>query len=149
MATIAFAVLCVYISFCLLFWQGQWQLVFKPSRTVSSTPASVGLKHTEIAFDTTETGVPQLHGWWIPAETDTPKTLLFMHGSAGSLADTLPRLQALHSLGVNLFAFDYRGFGNSQNIHPSERSTYEDAEAAWHYLTETRHLAPSDLCSTA
>ena len=24
--------LCVYITFCLLFWQGQWQLVFKPSR---------------------------------------------------------------------------------------------------------------------
>ncbi len=142
---IAFAVLCVYITFCLLFWQGQWQLVFKPSRNVPSTPASIGLRFSEIAFDTTETGIPQLHGWWIPADQATAKTLLFMHGGAGSLSDTLPQLQALHGLGVNLFAFDYRGFGNSQNMHPSERTTYEDADAAWRYLTQTRRIPASAI----
>jgi alpha/beta superfamily hydrolase len=42
---------------------------------------------------------------------------------------------------MNIFAFDYRGFGKSVNMHPSERSTYEDADAAWRYLTETRHLS--------
>ena len=31
------------------------------------------------------------------------------------------------------------------NIHPSEKSTYEDADAAWRYLTETRHLSPSTI----
>lgn len=103
------------------------------------------MRYSEVDFDTTETGVPQLHGWWIPADHDTPRTLLLMHGSAGSLSNTLPQLQALHSLGVNVFAFDYRGFGNSQSIHPSEQSTYEDADAAWHYLTETRRLPASAI----
>ena len=46
---------------------------------------------------------------------------------------------------MNIFAFDYRGFGKSVNIHPSQASTYEDADAAWRYLTDTRHLSPSAI----
>jgi pimeloyl-ACP methyl ester carboxylesterase len=147
-ATLLLAVLCVYITFCLLFWQGQWQLVFKPSRTITATPASLGLKYDEIRFDSTETGILQLDGWWIPAEAGAPyaaNTLLFLHDGSGSLSDALPQLQILHHLGLNIFAFDYRGFGKSINVHPSEKSTNEDAEAAWRYLTDTRHLAASAI----
>src|ERR1700684_3257731 len=145
-ATVLWARLCVYATLCLLFWQGQWQLVFQPSRTVTATPASVGLKYDEIRFDSTETGVLQIDGWWIPADrSPSTSTLLLLHDGAGSLSDTLPQLQALHQLGLNIFAFDYRGFGKSVNIHPSQASTYEDADAAWRYLTDTRHLTPSAI----
>jgi pimeloyl-ACP methyl ester carboxylesterase len=145
-ATLLLAALCVYATFCLLFWQGQWQLVFKPSRTVRATPDSVGLKYDEIRFDSTETGVLQLDGWWIPADhSASTSTLLFLHDGSGSLSDTVAQLQTLHQLGLNIFAFDYRGFGKSVNIHPSEGSTYEDADAAWRYLTDTRHLGPSAI----
>jgi pimeloyl-ACP methyl ester carboxylesterase len=145
-ATLLLAAFCVYATLCLLFWQGQWQLVFKPSRTVTATPDSVGLKYDEIRFDSTETGILQLDGWWIPADgSASTSTLLLIHDGAGSLSDTLPQLQALHRLGLNIFAFDYRGFGKSVNIHPSQASTYEDADAAWRYLTDTRHLTPSAI----
>jgi pimeloyl-ACP methyl ester carboxylesterase len=145
-AMILLAALCVYATFCLLFWQGQWQLVFKPSRTLTATPSSVGLKYDEIRFDSTETGILQLNGWWIPAESSaSSSTLLFLHDGSGSLSDTVPQLQALHQLGLNVFAFDYRGFGKSVDIHPSQASTYEDADAAWRYLTDTRHVSPSAI----
>lgn len=147
-ATLLLAVLCVYGTMCLLFWQGQWQLVFQPSPTITATPASAGLKYDEIRFDATETGILQLSGWWIPADPNAPyaaDTLLFLHGGSGSLSATLPQLQVLHKLGMNLFAFDYRGFGSSVKIHPSEKSTCDDADAAWRYLTDTRHLAPSTI----
>jgi uncharacterized protein len=145
-ATLLFAVFCVYVTFCLLFWQGQWQLVFKPSRTITATPASAGLKYDDIRFDSTETGVLQLDGWWIPANNQAAaNTLLYLHDGSGSLSDTVPELEALHQLGNNIFAFDYRGFGKSVSMHPSEASTYEDADAAWRYLTDTRHLAPSSI----
>ena len=145
-ATLLLAALCVYASLCLLFWQGQWQLVFKPSRNVTATPDSVGLKYDEIRFDSTETGVLQLDGWWIPADGPaSTRTFLLLHDGSGSLSDTVPQLQALHQLGLNIFAFDYRGFGKSVNIHPSQASTYEDADAAWRYLTDTRHLSPSAI----
>jgi pimeloyl-ACP methyl ester carboxylesterase len=143
-AVLLLAAVCVYATFCLLFWQGQWQLVFHPSHALTATPASAGLAFDEIRFDATETGTLQLAGWWIPAE-QAGKTVLLLHDGDGSLSDTIPQVQALHSLGLNVFAFDYRGFGNSVNIHPSEASTYADADAAWSYLTETRHLAPSGI----
>lgn len=147
-ATLGLAVVCVYIAFCLLFWQGQWQLVFKPSRIITATPANAGLKYDEIGFDATETGTLQLNGWWIPAEGNAPyaaDTLLLLHNGSGSLSNTVPQLLALHGLGVNILAFDYRGFGKSVTIHPSEASTYEDADAAWRYLTDTRHVSPSSI----
>src|SRR5271156_4159067 len=147
-ATIGFAAFCVYVTFCLLFWQGQWQLVFKPSRSITATPATAGMTFDEISFDATETGILQLNGWGIPAEPSAPyaaETLIFLHGGSGSLSDTLPRLQALHNLGINVFAFDYRGFGKSLDVHPSQATTYEDADAAWRYLTDTRHVSPSHI----
>ncbi len=55
------------------------------------------------------------------------------------------QLKTLHSLGINIFAFDYRGFGQSLNTHPSETRTYEDADAAWNYLTDIRHLDPRSI----
>ena len=144
-ASIGLAMLCVYLTFCLLFWQGQWQLVFKPSPAITSTPSSVGLKYDEIQFDATETGILQLNGWWIPADQPSTQTLLLLQGNSGNLSGTLPQLQILHQLGMNIFAFDYRGFGKSRNLHPSEKSTYEDADAAWNYLTGTRHLSASTI----
>jgi uncharacterized protein len=147
-ATLALAVVCVYVAFCLLFWQGQWQLVFKPAPAITATPASIGLKYDDIAFDATESGVLQLNGWWIPAGNPAPyaaDTLLFMHDGAGSLSTTVPQLLALHQLGINIFAFDYRGFGKSVHLHPSEASTNDDADAAWNYLVDTRHLPPSSI----
>jgi pimeloyl-ACP methyl ester carboxylesterase len=147
-ATLGLAAVCVYLTFCLLFWQGQWQLVFHPSHSITATPASVHLAYDEISFDATETGVLQLKGWWIPATPDAPyaaNALLFLHDGAGSLSDPVPKLLALHNLGINIFAFDYRGFGKSVNLHPSEASTDEDADAAWRYLTETRHFSPSSV----
>ncbi len=147
-ATLALAVVCVYIAFCLLFWQGQWQLVFKPTPAITATPASIGLKYDDISFDATETGILQLNGWWIPAgntSSSATGTLLFIHDGSGSLSSTVPQLLALHQLGINIFAFDYRGFGKSVQLHPSEASTNADADAAWNYLVDTRHLPASRI----
>jgi pimeloyl-ACP methyl ester carboxylesterase len=148
LAVIGCAFVFAYLTLCLLFYQGQWQIVFHPSRTVSTTPASVGVKYDDIRFDYTGTGISQLDGWWIPAEPGSPHaglTLLFLRDGRGSLSDNVPQLKTLHSLGVNVFAFDYRGFGNSANDHPSEQRVYEDADAAWAYLTGIRHLGPKSI----
>lgn len=143
LVTMAAAVVCVYATLCLLFYQGQWQFLFHPSRNVTSTPASLALDWTEIHFDTTDAGVPRLDGWWIPAPTGgryAADTVLYLHDGHGSLSDTLPALTSLHALGINVFAFDYRGFGKSTAAHPTERLATADATAAWTYLTDLRHI---------
>jgi len=148
LGAVALAAVCTYLTLCLLFYQGQWQVVFHPTRTITSTPASVGLKYDAISFDYTGTGVAQLVGWWIPADADSRygnRTLLFLHDGRGSLSDVTAQLKTLHSLGINIFAFDYRGFGQSTDTHPSEQRVYEDADAAWNYLTDIRHLDPKSI----
>jgi uncharacterized protein len=142
LTALAFAAVCAYGALCMLFYQGQWQLVLHPSKTITTTPASQGLKFDEIHFYATETGLPQLNGWWIPAATDarwSKSTLLYLHGGSGSLSDCVDDLATLHALGINIFAFDYRGYGRSAAGHPDEKRMTEDTEAAWSYLTDTRH----------
>jgi hypothetical protein len=142
------AIVCAYLALCLLFYQGQWQIVFHPAPTITKTPATVGLRFDDIRFNYTETGKPQLDGWWIPSEAGgkySTHTLLYMHGANGSLSDTVDQLKRLHSLGINVFAFDYRGFGWSDKTHPSEQRVYEDSDAAFAYLTDTRHIDSKNI----
>jgi hypothetical protein len=146
--TFLLAAFCAYGALCLLFYQGQWQLLFHPSHTISATPASAGLAFDDLRFDVTESGVPQLDGWWIPAAGDAPyaaDTVLYLHDARGSLSDTVPALATLHRLGINVFAFDYHGFGRSAGAHPTERLASGDAVAAFSYLTDTRHLAAHSI----
>src|SRR5271168_5647592 len=48
---VALAAVCTYLTLCLLFYQGQWQIVFHPVRSITATPATVGLKYDAINFD--------------------------------------------------------------------------------------------------
>jgi pimeloyl-ACP methyl ester carboxylesterase len=142
------AVICAYAALCLLVYQGQWQLVLHPSAAIARTPASQGLKFDDIRFDYTETGSPRLDGWWVPADTDarwSASTILYLHGGDGSLSGTVDDLGTLHSIGINVFAFDYRGYGRSAGPKPREKHMREDAEAAWSYLSDTRHIAPKSI----
>jgi uncharacterized protein len=146
--TIAAAVLCYWGAICLLFWQGSWQLLYHPNARVAHTPAEAGLSFDDIAFAVTESGQPLLTGWWIPANPATPQgrfTVLYLHGGDGNLGDTVAALTALHTAGVDVFAYDPRGYGQSVFTHPSEASLREDAESALAYLTGARHVAPSSI----
>jgi pimeloyl-ACP methyl ester carboxylesterase len=141
---IAAAALCAWGALCLTFWQGSWQLLYHPQAAVVRTPANVGLAFDDLPFAATEAGLPQLHGWLIPAAPGarySRYTVLYLHGANGNLGDTLDELARLHNSGLNVFAFDYRGYGQSRPIHPSEAHWREDAEWALQYLTGTRHIS--------
>jgi uncharacterized protein len=137
----------LYFAIALLFWQGQWQLIFHPSHLVAATPANAGVPFDEVRFDSTETGQTLLDGWWIPAapQTEAAKsahnvTILYLHDARGSLSDALPDILALHAFGVSVFAFDPRGYGKSEWARPSEARWRDDAEAALAYLASLRHV---------
>lgn len=152
--TLAFiaAGFCTYIALCLLFYQGQWQMLFHPSRTISATPASAGVPYRDVRFDVTSEGIPRLDAWWIPATASsatpspwTADTILYLHASRGSLSTAVPGLARLHTLGINIFAIDYQGFGLSRGRHPTERLVDDDSVAAWRYLTAARNIAPQHI----
>ena len=149
LAAIAIAVpgaaLCAWAVLCLLFWQGSWQLLYHPTSGIARTPASAGLAFDPVAFATTDTGATQLQGWWISATSPARYTVLYMHGADGNLGDTLSDLALLHGAGVNLLAFDYRGYGQSRFVHPSESNWRQDSEWALQYLVATRHIDPRTI----
>ena len=72
-------------------------------------------------------------------------TVLYLHGQDGNLSNAVDDLAFLHSIGLNVFAFDYRGYGQSQFAHPSEAHSLEDAGFALTYLTQTRHIPPNAI----
>jgi uncharacterized protein len=142
-ATLAAAAACAWLTLCILYWQGSWQLLYHPTSVVARTPASVGLAFDPVAFAATEDGEPVLKGWWIPAAPGADYsryTVLYLHGQTGNLGDCVDGLAALHVAGVNILAFDYRGYGQSLFAHPSEARWRQDAEWALEYLTATRHV---------
>jgi pimeloyl-ACP methyl ester carboxylesterase len=138
------AAFCAWAVLCLLFWQGSWQLLYHPTSAVSRTPAAIALPFNPVGFAPTDTGAPQLQGWWI-AVPSPRYTALYLHGADGNLGNTLDTLANLHNAGLNVLAFDYRGYGQSLFAHPSEARMSQDAESALAYLSATRHIDPRTI----
>jgi pimeloyl-ACP methyl ester carboxylesterase len=141
------ALALAWLALCLLYWQGNWQLLYHPKSEITRTPASAGLAFEAINFAATETGVTQLTGWWIPAPNAT-RTILYLHGADGNLSDTVDALAALHAQNLSIFAIDYRGYGKSLPIqagHPNEKQLRQDAEWALTWLTLTRNIPAKSI----
>jgi len=138
------AIICGYLSLCLLFYQGQWQLVLHPTHSSDKPQPTQNL----IRFGPDETALPQLTGLWIPSDSAAryaTTTILFLPSGDGSLADAKPTLDRLHNLGLNVFAFDYRGYGFSAATNPNNLRMSQDAESAWQYLTTSRAIPASHI----
>ena len=142
---IAAAGACAWLTLCFLFWQGSWQLLYHPTSAVTRTPASLDLTFDPVAFATTEAGQSRLKGWWIAGQPEGRFTAIYLHGASGNLGDTVEALKTLHDTGINVLAFDYRGYGQSAFAHPGEAHWREDAESAIDYLIHTRHIPQASI----
>ncbi|HSM20304.1 MAG TPA: alpha/beta hydrolase [Hyphomicrobiales bacterium] len=134
-----------YAALAALLFLVQSHLVYfpnMPSRALQATPESVGLASESVAFAAKD-GVP-LHGWFLPGPEGARGTLLFCHGNAGNISHRLDPLKLFHELGLSVFIFDYRGFGESAGS-PSEQGTYLDAEAAWRHLVDERGIPSGEI----
>ena len=119
----------------------QPSMTFYPHATLNQTPMEWGLVYEDV-FLATEDNV-RLHGWYLPHQ-GSRKTLLFFHGNAGNISHRAASVEIFHRLGLNVFIFDYRGYGKSQG-KPDEDGLYEDARAAWRYLTDERGVGQDDI----
>ncbi len=133
-----------YGAMLLYVFLAQARLLYLPNFAgdkLIATPARLGLTFEDVRFEAAD-GIT-LHGWYIPAPA-ARGTLLFMHGNAGNISHRLESIERFHRLGLNVFIFDYRGYGESAG-HPTEKGTYLDARAAFNWLTQVRGMDASDL----
>ena len=71
---------------------------------------------------------------WLKAADPGAPAVLYLHGARWNLTGSVTRIERWRKLGFNVLAIDYRGFGQSTDVVPSETLAYEDADAAWDYL---------------
>ena len=139
---IVITVTAAYCVLCLLLFFFQSHLIYfsQIGREDFVTPQQAGMDYQEIKINSAG---EELHGWFVPAP-QARGVVLFFHGNAGNISHRLDYLRMFRELGFSVLIFDYRGFGKSSG-EPSEIGTYQDAEAAWNYLVETRRVAPSSI----
>jgi fermentation-respiration switch protein FrsA (DUF1100 family) len=79
-------------------------------------------------------GGNKLYGYWVASSKNySGKTILYCHGNKNNIDNYWDRVMLLHKLGVNVFVFDFRGFGMSEG-QSSETGLHEDGIAAYNYI---------------
>ncbi len=131
----------LYIGIVLYFYFFQSHFVYHPKKNIFNTPDALGLEFEDIKY--TAPGKSTITGWFIPTK-NAKYTMLYCHGNAGNIATHLDHIYAISKIGVNIFIFDYQGYGNTAG-KPSEENTYQDAETAWAFLIKEKKISPNNI----
>lgn len=140
---VARLVFLVIIIFFLWLYIRYFELrsIYYPTRTLEATPADIGLTYEEVNFRSGDR--VELNGWFIPSP-GARATLLFCHGNAGNISHRLEFIDIFRRMGLDVFIFDYRGYGRSRG-RPGEKGTYLDGVAAYCYLVSQKGAAPEKI----
>jgi hypothetical protein len=133
----AVVVVLIFGFFLLRFFEKK-NLYF-PLKEIETTPADIHLEFEDISL-TTDDRV-QITGWFVSSDKSRG-VVLFCHGNGGNISHRLEKIKILNNIGLDVFIFDYRGYGRSSG-RPFEEGLYLDAEAAYTYLHNQRKV-PSD-----
>ncbi len=89
----------------------------------------------------------ELVTWIVRSADSTGPWLVTCHGNAGNI--TLLKRQRFYAdvvkHGINVVAFDYRGFGASTDSVPTELGLYQDARSVYTYLRDTIGIDPARI----
>ena len=113
------------------------ELVYRPS---TGRPADFkGLRAGDETFTLSVPGLTagttdKLQFWWLPSSEPNAPALLYLHGTFRNLYRNHPKIEALRQAGFNVLAVDYRGWGDSTPMVPSEATIVADADTAWSEL---------------
>ena len=128
-------ILVVLVTKAVIFISEEKNL-YIPDKKVTLTPANIELNYEDFYFKTEDE--QSLNGWFVPAK-GAIVTVLFCAGRSGNLSDTLPHIKLFNRMGLNVFAFDYRGYGNSSGS-PGEQGLYKDVRAAYDCLITRKDI---------
>ena len=123
-------VLGVYLTFVVGLYFFQRQLIYNPSKTMSS-PSEAGVPSMQ------ELKVPSLDEnilkFWYRASNTNQPTIIFFHGNTGNLSDRSFKIKPYLDAGFGVLLGSYRGYGKNLG-NPSEIGLYQDARAQLNYL---------------
>ena len=75
----------------------------------------------------------ELLSWYHNKNTNDYKSILFLHGNAGSLENRIHKINHFKDMNVNFLLLSWRGFSGNKG-KPTESGLYEDARSAVRWL---------------
>ncbi len=152
------SILVAYIVIVLMFYALQRSLIYFPT-CGTIQPHDAGLPRGQV--HTVSVGADdglELHGWLVLADGRTAedrdacdrelaagrRVALYFSGNGANRAYRMSEFGVLTGLGMDVFIFDYRGYGDNLGS-PSEKLIAADARIAWNYTTQDRNVSPDRI----
>lgn len=120
----------LYLLLMGLLWWGQERLLFQPQRLAETHRFEVGTDVVETWVDVPGARLNALH----LRRPQPAGVVFFVHGNAGSLDNWFVNVEFYRQNNLDLFMFDYRGFGKSSGRIESQQQLQDDVRAAWNSI---------------
>ncbi len=120
-----------------------------PVREYSVTPDEYGIEYEEMKI-ATEDGV-NLNAWWFkPQNVTGKKAIIIADDGDGNMADNIELITKFTSLGYHVLAFDYRGYGKSDDFKINPKMICypqfeKDVKAVMDYVKKSHASMSSNL----
>jgi len=75
----------------------------------------------------------EILSWYHEKNTKKNKTILFLHGNAGSLENRIHKINKFKDININFLIIAWRGFSGNEG-KPNEKGLYDDASSAVKWL---------------
>tara|TARA_B110000027_G_scaffold118419_1_gene130404 strand:- start:275 stop:1093 length:819 start_codon:yes stop_codon:yes gene_type:complete len=126
---VVFIIYCLILIFLYFF---QRNLLYHPLENKYSGDDLI--VETEKVKIKTSDGI-KLIGWFHKKDLNKFKTIIFLHGNAGSLKNRIHKLNHFKDMDVNFLIIAWRGFSGNQGM-PSEKGLYLDGKSAIEWLNK-------------
>ena len=122
----------IYFFIFLILFFFQRNLLYHPSENnYSGDKITVPIEKVKII---TQDNI-ELLAWYHKKKIQKNKTILFLHGNAGSLANRIHKINHFENMNINFLIIAWRGFSGNEGF-PSEKGLYEDAKSAVRWLKQ-------------
>ena len=85
----------------------------------------------------------ELLSWYHTKNNNDYKTILFLHGNAGTLENRIHKINHFKDMNINFLLVAWRGFSGNKG-QPTEQNLYEDARSAVKWL-ESKGIKENDI----
>jgi uncharacterized protein len=120
----------IYFLIVVLMYIFQRNLLYHPTENnYSNDQLSVSVERIKIK---TQDNI-ELISWYHNKNLNEYKTILFLHGNAGSLTNRIHKINHFKNMNVNFLIIAWRGFSGNEG-YANEKGLYEDARSAIRWL---------------
>jgi uncharacterized protein len=128
---ISYVIVGIYLVCIVLLYAFQSQLIFHPGKLTTEFPFQQESGGEEVFLKTSDGET--INALFFRGTRD--EVILYFHGNAGNLSGWQFVAEDFLPAGFGVLIIDYRGYGKSTG-EISEKGFYQDAEAAWQFLTQ-------------